>query len=192
MSLHGSSIPKTRFPDLPGNVPLARETYWHTPYERRMQPTSNIDKVTTKGVLIEVEQPAPAEIRVSTKQGEFAFKPDLTPGDAPRLVSGWPGLGDCRGGRLAAHQRRRGRRLPFDGGGQGRHAVGCLRFLHRRRGRPGLRAAQSNGVWSAAEALAQKDGDYLSDGDGAGCEGARVGDLVGAGRRELRSLRARL
>jgi len=38
------------------------ETYWDTPYERKMQPTSNIDKVTAKGILVDVEQPAPASI----------------------------------------------------------------------------------------------------------------------------------
>src|SRR5437763_191669 len=62
------------------------ETYWDTPYERKMQPTSNIDKVTIKGVLVEFEQPAAAAIQVSTKQGDFTFKPDIAPGDAPRLV----------------------------------------------------------------------------------------------------------
>jgi hypothetical protein len=61
------------------------ETYWDTPYERRMQPTSNIDKVMAKGILIDIEQPLPPEIRVSTRQGDFSFTPGLAPGDAPRL-----------------------------------------------------------------------------------------------------------
>src|SRR5689334_8311700 len=51
------------------------ETYWDTPYERKMQPTSNVDKMTLKGVLVEVVQPAPAAIQISTKQGDFTFKP---------------------------------------------------------------------------------------------------------------------
>jgi hypothetical protein len=61
------------------------QTYWDTPYERRMQPTSNLDKVSPKGVVVTADQPAPAEIRVSTSQGDFTFKPDFIPGDAPRI-----------------------------------------------------------------------------------------------------------
>jgi hypothetical protein len=63
-----------------------KQTYWDTPYERAMQPTSQVAKVTAKGLLVEIEKPAPQEIRVSTKQGDFSFRPDLVPGDAPRLL----------------------------------------------------------------------------------------------------------
>jgi hypothetical protein len=59
------------------------ETYWDTPYERLMQPTSNRDKVTVKGVVVDLAAPGP--VHVSTRQGDFTFQPDMTPGDAPRL-----------------------------------------------------------------------------------------------------------
>ena len=136
------------------------ETYWDTPYERRMQPTSNIDKVSGKGVLVEVEQPAPAGIQVSTRQGNFSFKPDLAPGDAPRLVldgrasitavaadspvtsdaaaDDYPSLTEAKDGTLwAAYVAY------TDGAGD---------QVYARR--------QVNGAWSAAEPLAQPNGDY--------------------------------
>src|SRR5215831_17947704 len=34
------------------------ENYWDTPYERRLQPTSNRDKVTTKGIVVEFDASA--------------------------------------------------------------------------------------------------------------------------------------
>ena len=61
-----------------------KETYWDTPYEPAMQPTSHRDKVTGKGILIEVAEQA--QVRVSTRQGDFAFNADLAVGDAPRLL----------------------------------------------------------------------------------------------------------
>ncbi|MBI4874407.1 MAG: hypothetical protein HY822_07230 [Acidobacteria bacterium] len=59
------------------------QTYWDTPYERLMGPTSRRDKVTGKGIVVELAAPVPA--RVSTRQGDFTFESNLTPGDAPRL-----------------------------------------------------------------------------------------------------------
>ena len=136
------------------------ETYWDTPYERRMGPTSNIDKVTTKGVLAEIEQPGPAEVQVSTRQGDFSFKPDLTPGDAPRTflngrasvtavaadslltndaaADDFPSLVEAKDGTLWAAY------VAYTAG------AGDQVFVRR----------QANGVWLAAEALARPNGDY--------------------------------
>ncbi|MBI4909109.1 MAG: exo-alpha-sialidase [Acidobacteria bacterium] len=60
-----------------------REVYWDTPYERIMGPTANREKVTAKGLWVELGAPV-AEIRVTTKQGDFVFEPTMTPGDAPQ------------------------------------------------------------------------------------------------------------
>jgi hypothetical protein len=137
------------------------ETYWDTPYERRMQPTSNLDKVTAKGLLVVVDQPAHAEIQVSTRQGDFSFKPDIAPGDAPRLflngrasvtavaadapltsdpaADDYPSLVEAKDGTLwAAYQA---------------YADGAGDQVYVRR--------MANGVWSAAEPLAQAGGDYF-------------------------------
>ena len=59
------------------------QTYWDTPYERSMGPTSRRDKVTGKGIVVELDAPVPAG--VSTRQGDFTFDPNLAAGDAPRL-----------------------------------------------------------------------------------------------------------
>jgi hypothetical protein len=135
------------------------ETYWDTPYERRMRPTSNIYKVMAKGILIEVEQPALSEIRVSTRQGDFSFKPDLVPGDGTRLylngrasvsaiaadapitndapADDYPSLVEAKDGTLwMAYQAYT-------------EAVGDQVLVRR----------MSNGLWSAAEALTEKGGD---------------------------------
>src|SRR3981081_863483 len=49
------------------------ENYWDTPYERLMQPTSNRDKVTAKGVIVEFDSAKGGDVRVSTSLGEFSF-----------------------------------------------------------------------------------------------------------------------
>ena len=61
------------------------ESYWDTPYEARMQPTSRRDKVTRKGILISFASAPPAEIRISTAQGEpGAIR---TPSRAKRIIT---------------------------------------------------------------------------------------------------------
>ena len=49
------------------------ERYWDTPYEARMGPTSNRDKVTAKGIVVEYDAPPSGEIRLITRQGTFSF-----------------------------------------------------------------------------------------------------------------------
>lgn len=49
-----------------------QQQYWDTPYERSMKGTSRRNKVTRKGVVIEVESTAAAP-RVTTAQGSFAI-----------------------------------------------------------------------------------------------------------------------
>ena len=60
------------------------ETYWDTPYEAVMQPTSNRDKLTAKGIRVETS--TPGDIPVSTAQGKFNIPANLAIGDAPLLV----------------------------------------------------------------------------------------------------------
>jgi hypothetical protein len=60
------------------------ENYWDTPYERRMQPTSNRDKVTVKGVVVEFDAAKGGDVRVSTGQGNFSFPADASLWSAPR------------------------------------------------------------------------------------------------------------
>lgn len=61
-----------------------RQSYWDTPYERVMGPTANREKVTGKGVWVDLNAPL-AEVRITTKQGDFVFEPNFAPGDAARL-----------------------------------------------------------------------------------------------------------
>src|SRR5712692_3447001 len=61
-----------------------RETYWDTPYERNLRPTSNREKVTAKGLILEQEGGAPRAVKVDTAQGSFSFDTNFRPGDMPR------------------------------------------------------------------------------------------------------------
>src|SRR5690349_12872584 len=63
------------------------ENYWDTPYERLMRPTSNRDKVTGKGVVVEYDAAVSGELRVSTAQGDFSFAMDAALWAAPRRYS---------------------------------------------------------------------------------------------------------
>src|ERR1700722_15344648 len=47
------------------------QNYWDTPYEARMQPTSNREKVTGKGVILDSEGEGFRAIAVATSQGRF-------------------------------------------------------------------------------------------------------------------------
>jgi hypothetical protein len=60
------------------------ENYWDTPYERLMQPTSNRDKVTVKGIVVEFDAAKGGDVRVSTGQGNFSFPMDASLWSAPR------------------------------------------------------------------------------------------------------------
>lgn len=50
------------------------QRYWDTPYERNMGPTSNKNKVTGKGVYVELDRNAAAPFDVRTAQGSFRFE----------------------------------------------------------------------------------------------------------------------
>ncbi len=137
-----------------------KETYWDTPYERRMQPTSHRDKVTVKSVLVEPEDNSVSQIHVATAQGNFDVAANFAPGDAPRqylagrvrvtavpvatnLTAGpdaedFPSLIEARDGTLwLAYQSYK-----TDVGDQ----IYVSRF--------------ANGVWSTPEPLADAGGDY--------------------------------
>ena len=60
------------------------ENYWDTPYEQRMQPTSQRDKVTAKGLLVEPDDNNLAQFHIRTAQGDFDVAANFSPGDAPR------------------------------------------------------------------------------------------------------------
>jgi hypothetical protein len=60
------------------------QNYWDTPYEKKMRPTSNRDKVTVKGVVAEFDAAQGGDIRVSTGQGEFSFPADASLWLTPR------------------------------------------------------------------------------------------------------------
>ncbi len=61
-----------------------KEKYWDTPYERRLRPTSDRDKVTVKGVVAECDASKGGEVRVSTTQGSFSFPLNTSLWLAPR------------------------------------------------------------------------------------------------------------
>src|SRR5579859_6170681 len=61
------------------------ENYWDTPYERNMQPTSNRDKVTAKGLIVEFDASKKGDVRVSTGQGNFSFPVDAALWSAGRF-----------------------------------------------------------------------------------------------------------
>jgi hypothetical protein len=50
-----------------------QESYWDTPYEAKMGPTARRDKVTEKGILIEVDRSRAGKIEVVTDQGSFSL-----------------------------------------------------------------------------------------------------------------------
>ncbi|MBI1788358.1 MAG: hypothetical protein HYR60_12525, partial [Acidobacteria bacterium] len=58
------------------------QRYWDTPYESRMRPTSNRDKVTGKGILVEFDAGG-YDIQVRTAQGNFSFPADAEAWSAP-------------------------------------------------------------------------------------------------------------
>jgi hypothetical protein len=60
------------------------QNYWDTPYERRMGPTSNRDKVTAKGIVVEYDAAKGGEVRITTSQGNFSFALDASLWSAPR------------------------------------------------------------------------------------------------------------
>ena len=148
-----------------------RQLYWDTPYERRLQPTSEREKVTAKGVLVELEDTGVQEIRVSTNQGDFDVSANSKPGDPPQeylsesvrvsavpvtapLTAGpdaedYPSLTEASDGSLwVAYQT---------------YTTGVGDQIYARR--------FANGVWSTPEPLADGGGDYFRTAiaqDGAG------------------------
>src|SRR5882672_7383902 len=60
------------------------QNYWDTPYERRMGPTSNRDKVTVKGIVVEYDAAKGGDIKVTTGHGAFSFPMDASLWAAPR------------------------------------------------------------------------------------------------------------
>ena len=137
-----------------------RQSYWDTPYEPVMQPTSTRAKVTGKGIRAEIETPGPDVVRVSTAQGEFSFDAGINVGDVPRAylngrvsvqavpaaaaltrdadVEDYPSLVETREGTLwLAYQS---------------YAVGGDQIYVRR---------LSRGTWSPPEPVAEGGGDYF-------------------------------
>jgi hypothetical protein len=146
------------------------ERYWDTPYERNMGPTSNRDKVTAKGILVEFDDTLGGDVRVDTSQGAFSFRIDSSLWTAPRtfldnrvevraapvarlLSSGaeaedYPSLLKAKDGTIW---------LTY----QGWTSAGDQIFVRRRSGT----------VWSEPEPLTDSRGDYFRTAiaqDGAG------------------------
>jgi hypothetical protein len=148
-----------------------RELYWDTPYERKLERTTQTSRVTRKGILIELAKPTSEAIRVETRQGSFSFPGNLVIGDAPKYflssrvsvaavpasealatnpaeVEDYPSLTETRDGTLwMAYQS---------------WADGADRIFVRRR---------SNGVWANPEEVTESTGDYFRTAiaqDGAG------------------------
>src|SRR5712692_5150302 len=138
-----------------------RETYWDTPYERNLRPTSNREKVTAKGLIVELEGGEPRAVKVDSRQGSFSFDANFRPGDMPRsflngkvlvspvpattyLTSGpdaedYPSLLEAADGTLwIAYQT-------YTAG------AGDQIFVRRLSGR----------TWSAPEAITEPGGDYF-------------------------------
>ncbi|MGH9721795.1 MAG: hypothetical protein ACRD8O_16425 [Bryobacteraceae bacterium] len=152
-----------------------RQRYWDTPYERRMGPTSQLDKVTRKGVVVEYEASTVRTIQVRTSQGDFSFEPDGSLWTAPRRFLGgrvevsaapatatvtgpsededFPSMIESRDGKLWMAYQSFTAGAPGTGGDQ--------IFVRRR----------VTGVWSKPEPVATAGGDYYRTAlaeDGAG------------------------
>ena len=73
--------PDRVLPDHCWQCSTRRETYWHAPWERSLEPTKRQEKLTRKGILIRLRGPDTARIEISTPRGSFSFTPaDLAGG----------------------------------------------------------------------------------------------------------------
>ncbi len=136
------------------------ERYWDTPYERSMRGTSNRDKVTRKGLVVEFDAAVPRQVRVATAQGSFSFGLEPSLWAAPRRflndrvevraapaitrlasageVEDFPALLEANDGTLWMAY-------------QGFTAAGDHIFVRRRLG----------GAWSEPQAVTPSRGDYF-------------------------------
>ncbi|MSV28721.1 MAG: hypothetical protein EXQ52_08245 [Bryobacterales bacterium] len=133
--------------------------HWATPYERRMGPTASWTGVDAKGLVVEYDLPAPAEIRVTTAQGSFSFAPSPELWRAPRSFLG--GKADVRAAPALNPSNSSGdsdypSMLQAKDGAlwlawQEFHGSGDRVFVRRR----------LSGAWSDPEALSETGGDIF-------------------------------
>jgi hypothetical protein len=63
------------------------ENYWYSPWERSLQPTKNLRKITAKGLLLRTT--TSGRITIATPQGEFRFSPaEVTWSNPKEFASG--------------------------------------------------------------------------------------------------------
>lgn len=71
------------------NAVTRRESYWDTPYETKMGPTARREKVTDKGILIELDPARQPTIEISTSHGRFSLEAAAALWEAPaRFLDG--------------------------------------------------------------------------------------------------------
>jgi hypothetical protein len=134
-----------------------RETYWDTPYERSMGPTSRREKVTARGVIAEYDR-VPSSVRVVTKAGSFSFD-----GNA------WRGPQQFLDGRVEVAPAPAARALTSGADAEdfpalmtARDGTVWLAWQSYESGGDRLYVRRSSGTqWSAAEPVSEPSGDYF-------------------------------
>ena len=137
-----------------------QETYWDAPYESSMQPTSRRDKVTTKGVMVELDRAAAGRVEIKTAQGNFSITLNEIRWGEPRRF-----LEDrCEVSLVPAAQ-------PLAGGPEAEDYPalleardGTLWLVYQSFDQDGDRIFArrwSAGAWSAPEAVTPEKGDYF-------------------------------
>jgi hypothetical protein len=136
------------------------ERYWDTPYEARMGPTSNRDKVTAKGIVIEYDAPPSGEIRLITRQGTFSFPAAAELWSAPRRFL--DGRVDVRAAPVAAPLASNGDVPDYPSLLEAKDGALWLAYLGwTSEGDQVFVRRRTGGAWSQPEALTSKRGDYF-------------------------------
>ncbi len=73
-------------PGLAWRCSTREQTYWHTPWERSLEPTKNQPRITTKGLLVQAT--SGSRLTLATPQGAFAFSPEEVTWSRPKEFLG--------------------------------------------------------------------------------------------------------
>jgi hypothetical protein len=135
------------------------ETYWDTPYEASMGPTANREKVTGKGIFVELSDQRP--VQVSTSQGSFTLEPRLAPGDPPR--SYLDGKATVAAVPPAAHVTAGANAEDYPSLLYAKDGTLWMAYLSYEAGKGDQVFVRrlSGGAWSAPDALGDAGGDYF-------------------------------